>query len=373
MKQRADLKQARRIVIKIGSALLTDDGKGLDQTAIDRWVDEMATLRKQGKEIILVSSGAVAAGMNRLGWSNRPHALHELQAAAAVGQMSLVKAWENSFQRYNLHTALVLLTHDDLTDRKRYLNARSTITTLTTMGVIPVVNENDTVAFDELRLGDNDTLAARVSNAVEADLLILLTDQNGLFTADPRKSTDAKLITEGMADDPQFEDMAGDSGALGQGGMSTKIRAAKLAARCGASTMIASGRTQNIINRVLNGDNIGTLLKPSTDPIPARKRWLAGQLTATGTLTLDQGAAKALTDAGRSLLPIGVTACDGEFQRGELVVCIDSNGDEIARGLINYSSNQTRNIMGFASNELEKQLGFIDEAELIHRDNLTLS
>ena len=372
MKQRADLTRARRVVVKLGSALLTNDGRGLDREAIDRWVDGLADLRKRGKEIILVSSGAVAAGMRRLGWDTRPTALYELQAAAAVGQMSLVQTWESSFQRYGLHTAQVLLTHDDLSDRRRYLNARSTLCTLTSIGVIPVINENDTVAFEELRFGDNDTLAALVANAVSADLLILLTDQSGLYDADPRQNPNAVMISEGDADDPGFAEVAGEGGSLGRGGMITKVRAARLAARSGAATVITSGRDDDPVRRVLSGENIGTFLKPTDDPIPARKRWLAGQLKPRGKLHLDAGASVALTEKGRSLLPVGVTAIEGEFQRGELVVCVAPDGREIARGLVNYNAAEARRIQGVGSDRLEQVLGYIDEPELIHRDNLTL-
>lgn len=373
MKTRAELKRARRIIIKIGSALITDDGAGLNQQAMDAWTDQIAELRRMGKEIILVSSGAVAAGMNRLGWPKRPHALYELQACAAVGQMGLVQHWESSFQRHGLHTALVLLTHDDLANRKRYLNARSTLCTLMSLGVIPVVNENDTVAYEELRFGDNDTLAARVANAVEADLLLLLTDQEGLFNADPRKDPEARLIHEGDAADPRFQSMAGEGGRLGRGGMSTKVRAARLAAHSGSATVIASGRRKNSILEAVRGEQVGTFLRPTEERLPARKRWLAGQVESCGTLTLDAGAVSALKERGTSLLPVGVTAVDGQFQRGELVVCINQNGAEIARGLSNYSADHARKVIGASTDEMETRLGFVDEPELIHRDNLTLS
>ncbi|MCP5140821.1 MAG: glutamate 5-kinase [Chromatiales bacterium] len=366
------MKAARRVVVKIGSALLTNDGQGLDKAAIDRWSDGLADLRKRGKEIIIVSSGAVAAGMRRLGWDSRPTALYELQAAAAVGQMGLVQTWESSFQRFGLHTAQVLLTHDDLSDRRRYLNARSTLCTLTSLGVIPIINENDTVAFEELRFGDNDTLAALVANAVSADLLILLTDQSGLFDADPRQKPDATMISEGDADDPSFAAMAGDGGALGRGGMTTKVRAARLAARSGAATVITSGRNDDVVRRILAGESLGTFLKPTDDPIPARKRWLAGQLKPRGKLHLDAGATTALTERGRSLLPVGVTGVDGEFQRGELVVCLAPDGREVARGLVNYNAAEARKIQGIGSDKLAQVLGYVDEPELIHRDNLTL-
>lgn len=369
---RTRLANVRRLVVKIGSALLTNSGQGLDGAAITRWVEELAGLRRRGVEILLVTSGAVAAGMQRLGRTTRPHALHELQAMAAVGQMGLVQVYESAFQRHGLHTAQVLLTHDDLAARGRYLNARSTLRTLLTFGVIPVINENDTVATEEIRFSDNDTLAALVANLVEADLLLILTDQQGLFDRDPRTHPDAKLVGEGNADDPALLSMAGGSGALGRGGMRTKLQAAAKAARSGATTVIAWGRNENVITRVLGGEEIGTLLKPGAGRLAARKRWLAGQMHATGRLVLDAGAVRVLREGGKSLLPVGVKAVEGQFERGELVLCVDPDGREVARGLVNYGSEDSARIAGQSSGRIEAILGYVDEPELIHRDNLVV-
>ena len=364
---------ARRWVVKIGSALLTADGKGLDRAAMDVWVRQMVALRQSGAELVLVSSGAVAAGMNRLGWSERPKAMHELQAAAAVGQMSLIRAWESSFAEHGLQTAQILVTHDDLSDRKRYLNARTTLRTLVDLGVIPVINENDTVVTDEIRFGDNDTLAALVANLVEADLLVILTDRDGMYEADPRKNPDAKLIHEARADDPQLDAMAGGSaGALGRGGMQTKLRAARVAARSGAHTVIVGGRIESVLDRLKAGERLGTLLSPEQSRHAARKQWLAGHLQMRGSLTLDAGAVRALRDGHRSLLPVGVKALSGNFRRGEMVVCVSPEGDEVARGLVNYSAAETQKIIGHPTPDIEQLLGYIDGPELIHRDNLVL-
>ncbi|UCC56000.1 MAG: glutamate 5-kinase [Gammaproteobacteria bacterium] len=363
----------KRWVIKIGSSLLTDEGRGLAVGAIDGWVDQMVALKGDGVELLLVSSGAVAEGLTRLGWSERPHALHELQAAAAVGQMGLIQAYESRFQRYGLHTAQVLLTHDDLADRQRYLNARSTLRTLLGLNVIPVVNENDTVTTEEIRFGDNDTLAALVANLVEAELLVFLTDQPGLFSSDPRTSPDAELIEEAQAGTARLESVASASGGvLGRGGMLTKVRAAKLAARSGTLTVITSGREENILKRIAVGDFPGTRLYPASEPLAARKQWLAGQLQVRGSLMLDPGAMNVLRGAGSSLLPVGVTRVDGEFERGDLVLCFGPDGEEVACGLVNYSAVESRRIIGHASNRIESLLGYVDEPELIHRDNLVL-
>jgi glutamate 5-kinase len=365
---------ARRWVVKIGSALLTADGRGLDQEAMAVWVGQMVALRDAGVELVLVSSGAVAAGMSRLGWQQRPSAIHELQAAAAVGQMGLVQAWESSFARHGRHTAQVLLTHDDLSDRKRYLNARTTLRTLVELGVIPVINENDTVATDEIRFGDNDTLAALVANLVEADLLVILTDRDGMFDADPRHNPAAQLIFEARADDPALDAMAGASGGvLGRGGMQTKLRAARLAARSGAHTVIVGGRIELVLQRLRSGERLGTLLAPERGLLAARKQWLAGQLQTRGTLTLDKGAVKALLQDHKSLLPVGVTAVEGTFRRGEMVLCLAPDGREIARGLANYSAAEALKIVGQPSDAIEQLLGYVDEPELVHRDNLILS
>lgn len=366
------LQSSRRWVIKIGSSLLTDNGKGLDRQAISGWVAQMAELVKQGHEVVLVSSGAVAAGMTRLGWKERPQAIHELQAAAAVGQMGLIQVYEEAFQKFNLCTAQILLDHDDLYHRQRYLNARSTLRTLTSLNVIPVVNENDTVVTDEIRFGDNDTLGALVANLIEADTLVILTDQLGMYDSDPRQNALAKVIAENPAGDDSLFAMAGGGGVLGRGGMTTKVRAARLAERCGANTVIVGGRIERVIPRVAAGEPIGTLLYAEQEPLAARKRWLVGQMQSKGVLVLDDGAVDVLQKKGRSLLPVGVKSVQGEFLRGDLVICRDLNGREIARGLVNYSSDEARKIAGQASSKILHLLGYKDDDELIHRDNLVL-
>jgi glutamate 5-kinase len=369
----AVLLNARMLVVKVGSALVTNEGRGVDAEAIARWAAQIARLTTMGRRVILVSSGAIAEGMQRLGWKKRPRAMHELQAAAAVGQMGLVQCYESCFRNHGLHTAQVLLTHADMADRQRYLNARSTLRTLLEMGVIPVVNENDTVVTDEIKLGDNDTLAAMVANLVEADVLVILTDQAGLYEADPRTHPRANLIRDAVAGDPRLEQMAaGAASAIAKGGMLTKVLAAKRAARSGAHTVIASGREPDVLPRLLGGEAIGTLLSAQTVPLAARKQWLADHLTVSGRLTLDAGAAQALLRDGKSLLPIGVREVAGEFQRGAVVGCIDPGGREVARGLVNYSSEEARRIMGRSSREIEAVLGYVDEPELINRDNLVL-
>ena len=373
MSQRSQIGTARRWVVKIGSALITNDGRGLAREAMCAWVAQMATLHQRGIEVVLVSSGAVAEGMSRLGWVNRPKAVHELQAAAAVGQMGLVQVWETCFKEHGLHTAQVLLTHDDVAGRDRYLNARSALRTLLALGVVPVVNENDTVATDEIRLGDNDTLGGMVANLVEAGLLVILTDQGGLYEADPRVNPGVPLVKEARAGDPALEVMAGGSGALGRGGMRTKLRAATLAARSGAATIIAPGRRPGVLLDIAAGAEVGTLLLPSQASLAARKQWLAGQLRVKGTLQLDEGAVRVLTGSGRSLLAVGVRGVDGKFGRGELVACLAPDGREVARGLVNYDSEETRRIMGLASSRIEELLGYVDEPELIHRDNLVVT
>ncbi|HFD12334.1 MAG TPA: glutamate 5-kinase [Crenotrichaceae bacterium] len=373
MKHRQALRQAQRIVIKIGSSLLTDNGRGLDRMAIASWVKQIATLTGQGKQVLLVSSGSVVEGMARLGWKKRPHLLCELQAAASVGQMGLVQTYESLFQEYQLHTAQILLTHEDLSDRKRYLNARNTLLSLLKLKVIPVINENDTVATDEIRFGDNDTLAALVANLVEADVLIILTDQSGLFDKNPAHYDNARLIDYAEANDPVLATMAGESsGQLGRGGMITKIQAAKLASRSGSATIIASGREENIITRILVAEQLGTLLVAKDEPLLARKRWLAAQLKVNGKLIVDDGAVKVLELSGKSLLSIGVEAVSGDFRRGELVACHDMSGREIARGLVNYSADEVQKIKRRPSRDIEQLLGYAGEPELIHRDNLVL-
>jgi glutamate 5-kinase len=374
MSDKIKTSECQRWVVKIGSALLTNDGQGLALDAIDGWVEQMAALQQAGREILLVSSGAVAAGMMRLGWTQRPHSLHELQAAAAVGQMGLVQAYESRFQKYGLHTAQVLLTHEDLADRQRYLNARSTLRTLLGLGVIPIVNENDTVTTDEIRLGDNDTLAALVANLVGADLLVLLTDQHGLLDSDPRVNADARLITAAQAGDAGLETMAaGSGGALGRGGMLTKVRAAARAARSGVLTLIASGHETNVLQRVAADEAIGTRLYPVCAPFAARKQWLAGQLQVRGRLQLDAGAVNMLRSSGSSLLPVGVTRVEGDFKRGDLVMCIGPEGEEVARGLVNYNVSESERIIGQPSSRIEELLGYVDEVELLHRDNMVLT
>lgn len=372
MTDRSSVTTTRRWVVKIGSSLLTNDGRGLDVAAINDWVAQMAELRKEGIELVLVSSGAVAAGLTRLGWHRRPTAVHQLQAAAAVGQMVLVQTYETAFQTFNLHTAQVLLDHDDLSSRQRYLNARSTLRTLLDLGVVPVVNENDTVVTDEIRFGDNDTLGALVANLIEAELLVILTDQAGMFDSDPRSNPDAKLLPELSADDPSLEAMAGGGGALGRGGMLTKVRAARVAARSGADTLILGGRTERALVRARTGEPLGTLLHASQEPQAARKRWIAGQLQTRGTLVLDDGAVRVLRNSGKSLLPVGVKAVKGKFTRGDMVVCTTASGEEVARGLVNYNAEEARKIIGRPSSDILKLLGYKDDDELVHRDNLVL-
>jgi glutamate 5-kinase len=374
MSKRDIIPHAKRWVVKIGSALLTNDGKGLDTVAIAGWVKQMAELRLRGIELVLVSSGAVAAGMRRLGWASRPTEIHQLQAAAAVGQMGLVHTYEVEFQRYGLLTAQVLLDHDDLSSRQRYLNARSTLKTLVGLNVVPVINENDTVVTDEIRFGDNDTLGALVSNLLEADLLVILTDQQGMYDSDPRSNPNAQLLNEIAAADARLEQMAGGTGgALGRGGMITKVRAARVAARSGADTVIVGGRIENALLRIAAGDNIGTFLWADQQPQAARKRWISGQLQTRGTLVLDDGAVRVVREQGKSLLPVGVKEVRGDFTRGDMVVCVDVNGKEIARGLVNYHAEEAKKIIGKPSSQILGALGYQDDSELIHRDNLVLS
>jgi glutamate 5-kinase len=364
---------SRRLVVKIGSSLVTDEGRGLDHAAVGRWAAQVAELKRGGRQVVVVSSGAIAEGVKRLGWKKRPRAIHELQAAAAVGQMGLVQAYETAFSKYGLHTAQLLLTHDDLADRRRYLNARSTLITLLTLDVIPIINENDTVTTEEIKVGDNDTLAALVTNLIEADAMVLLTDQPGLYTADPRRHPDATLLREARAGDSALEAMAGGAGsAIGRGGMLTKVLAAKRAARSGASTVIASGREDAVLTRLAAGEALGTALFAETPTLAARKQWLADHVQLAGRLELDDGAVRALARDGKSLLPIGVVGVVGEFERGEVVGVFASDGREIARGLVNYSAQETARIMRRPSSEIEAVLGYVDEPELIHRDNLVL-
>lgn len=364
---------AQRIVAKVGSSLVTNEGRGLHRAAVAHWAAQIAALHKQGKQIVLVSSGAIAEGMARLGWRKRPSVMHELQAAAAVGQMGLCQAYEAAFAEHGLRTAQILLTHEDLADRHRYLNARSTLFALLRLGVVPIVNENDTVVTDEIRLGDNDTLGALVTNLIEADTLVILTDQRGLYDSDPRKNPQAKFMSHAQAGDPALEAMAGGAGSgIGTGGMLTKVLAAKRAAHSGAHTVIASGRERNVLTRLAQGECIGSELQAVVPVWSARKQWLADHLRLRGRVVLDDGAVQALLREGKSLLPIGVTDVEGEFGRGDVVACVDSQGHECARGLINYSSADTRRILRQPSSQIARILGSMTEPELMHRDNLVV-
>ncbi len=368
------LLNAKRIVVKVGSSLVTDEGRGLDAEAIGLWCQQLALLVKDGREVIMVSSGAIAEGMKRLGWTTRPKAIHELQAAAAVGQMGLVQVYESKLRENGIGSAQVLLTHADLADRERYLNARSTLLTLLQLGVVPVINENDTVVNDEIKFGDNDTLGALVANLVEADVLIILTDQKGLFTADPRKDVNATLVHEAQAGDLALEAMAGGAGSsIGKGGMLTKILAAKRAAGSGASTVIAWGREPDALLRLTRGEAIGTLLVAQTPKNHARKQWMADHLQMRGSVLIDAGAVVKVRDEDKSLLPIGMTAVQGEFSRGDVIAVRDADGLEIARGLSNYSSAEARLICRKSSAEFERLLGYTGEPEMVHRTNLVLN
>lgn len=367
------IQNAKRLIIKVGSSLVTNDGKGLDRIAIEKWAAQIAQLRQMGKEVVLVSSGAIAEGRQRLGFDKRPTGIHELQACAAVGQMGLAQIYETSFRAHGLGTAQILLTHADLADRERYLNARSTLVTLLGFGIVPVINENDTVVTDEIKFGDNDTLGALVANLIEADALIILTDQQGLFTADPRKQPDAQFVREARAGDPALEAMAGGAGSsVGSGGMLTKILAAKRGASSGTHTVIACGREENVLVRLAKGEAIGTQLISEMAPLAARKQWMVDHLQTVGQIVLDAGAVQKLTLEGKSLLPIGVLDVKGEFGRGAVITCLNEAGVAIARGLSNYTSADARRIKRHASTEIEAILGFVEEPELIHRDNMVL-
>ena len=368
------LRDAKRIVVKVGSSLVTNDGRGLDEDAIGEWCRQLAVLMREGREVIMVSSGAIAEGMKRLGWTSRPRAIQELQAAAAVGQMGLAQMYETKLRAHQLGSAQVLLTHADLADRERYLNARSTLLTLLKLGVVPVINENDTVVNDEIKFGDNDTLGALVANLVEADALVILTDQKGLFTADPRKEPTAQFVHEGKAGDPALEAMAGGAGSsIGRGGMITKILAAKRAAGSGASTVIAWGREPDALVRLTQGHAIGTLLVAQTQKTQARKQWMADHLQLRGTVVVDAGAAAKVRDEGKSLLPIGMVQVDGDFSRGDVIAVKGPDGTEIARGLANYASGEARLLCRKPSSEFERLLGYAAEPEMLHRDNLVLT
>ncbi|QJD99119.1 glutamate 5-kinase [Massilia forsythiae] len=367
------IRQASRIIVKVGSSLVTNEGRGLDHAAIARWAAQISTLRTLGKEVVLVSSGAIAEGMLRLGFTARPTDIHELQACAAVGQMGLAQIYETSFRSHGVKTAQVLLTHADLADRERYLNARSTLTTLLRLHVVPIINENDTVVTDEIKFGDNDTLGALVANLIEADALVILTDQKGLYSADPRKDPSARLIARAQAGDDALEAMAGGAGSsIGRGGMLTKVLAARRAARSGAHTVIAWGREDNALVRLAHGEAIGTALTAPTARLTARRQWMVDHLHTAGELVLDAGAVQKLAREGKSLLPIGVSAVRGEFRRGALVGCVDADGREIARGLVNYTSAEVKRIMRHPSSEIEGILGYVEAPELVHRDNLVL-
>ncbi len=368
------LKGARRIVVKVGSSLVTNEGRGVDAEAVDNWCRQLAALAHEGREVVMVSSGAIAEGMKRLGWTKRPKELHELQAAAAVGQMGLAHVYETKLREHGMGSAQVLLTHADLADRERYLNARSTLLTLLTLKVIPVINENDTVVNDEIKFGDNDTLGALVANLIEADAMVILTDQKGLYTADPRKDSQARFVDEAQAGAPELELMAGGAGSsIGRGGMLTKILAAKRAARSGASTVIAWGREPDVLIRLAAGESIGTALIAPTQKMAARKQWMADHLQLRGAVRIDDGAVAKVRQQGKSLLPIGITEVQGEFHRGDVIAVLSSDGVELARGLANYGSSEARLIARKASREFEKLLGFTGEPEMIHRDNLVLS
>jgi len=368
------VQQARRLIIKAGSSLVTNEGRGVDHQAVARWAQQIAALRAADKDVILVSSGAIAEGMRRLGWAQRPREMHQLQAAAAVGQMGLAQAYETAFRARGLVVAQVLLTHADLADRQRYLNARTTLLTLLQQGVVPVINENDTVVTDEIKFGDNDTLGALVTNLVEGDVLIILTDQAGLYSADPRKNADARLIAQAQAEDPALLAMAGGAGSgIGTGGMATKVTAARRAARSGAHTVIASGREPDVLLRLARGECVGTQLLAGHAKLAARKQWMADHLQLRGWVKVDDGAARRLRGQGASLLPVGVVEVHGDFERGDVIAVRDANGQEVARGLSNYAASQARRIMRHASSDIEAILGFCEEPELIHRDNMVLA
>ncbi len=369
---RRQVRAAKRIVVKIGSSLLTDPTAGLSRASIDGWCTEIAEMSNEGRQPLLVSSGAVAEGVARLGWPGRPADLPRLQAAAAVGQMGLVQAYETAFARHGRQTAMVLLTHEDLADRQRYLNARATLTHLLDLGVVPVVNENDSVAIDEIRFGDNDTLAALVCNLLAADLQVVLTDVDGLYEGDPRRNPSAERLCWAEATDPRLDALAGEGGAFGRGGMVTKIRAARTAARSGAHTVIADGRKDGVLSRILGGEREGTLLAATVLPLVARKRWIAGQLKPKGELVLDSGAAAAMRERGVSLLPVGVVAVRGDFERGDVVRCVTERGEAVAQGLVNYSGSEAALLAGASSDEIFARLGYVEEPELMHRDNLVI-
>ncbi len=369
---RQNIREAGLWVVKVGSALLTGNGRSLDHGAIGRWCDQIASLREDGRRVILVSSGAVAEGCRRLGLASRPESVHELQAAAAAGQMGLVEAYEGALRRSGLGTAMVLLTHDDFADRGRYLNARTTLRTLLDFGVVPVINENDSVATEEIKLGDNDMLSAMVASALAADVLVLLTDQDGLLERDPRVDPGAPLVSDASADDPRLDGYAGGGGVLGRGGMVTKLAAARLAARSGTHTVIANGNLDDVLLMIGRGSDVGTVLAADVEPLASRKRWIAGQLIAKGEIALDAGAVEAVRNRGVSVLAVGAVRATGAFRRGDMVRVTDVAGAEVAKGLVNYSGDEIRLLLGASSGEIESRLGYVDEPELIHRDNLAV-
>ncbi len=367
------ISKSRRWVIKLGSALLTDNGLGLKHALLNVWIKQIAAMADAGSEFVIVSSGAVAEGITRLGWEKRPQQMHELQAAAAVGQMGLIQAYEAGFQQYGKHTAQILLTHDDIADRERYLNARTSLHTLLELGVVPIINENDTVATDEIRFGDNDTLAGLVANLIDADTLVILTDQAGLFNSDPRKNSDARIIPYADVNDPALKEYAGEGGSLGRGGMRTKVKAAAIAARSGTQTIIASGMESDVLVRLSKGEELGTLLCGKDESLNSRKQWLASHGYVKGEVIIDEGAVKALLNNGKSLLPVGIKEVKGSFGRGEVVSCMNQSDKEIARGLANYSAEQLRQVIGKSTQEISEILGEVVDDEFIHRDNLVLS
>ena len=369
-----NLAQAKLVVVKVGSSLVTAEGKGIDQAALDLWAAQIVALKQKGVDVVFVSSGAIAEGIKRLGWRQRPKALNELQAAAAVGQMGIAQAYETAFRPHQVNTAQILLTHEDLSNRTRYLNARSTLLTLLEKGIVPIINENDTVTTDEIKLGDNDTLGALVTNLVDADALIILTDQKGLYDSDPRKNPDAQFISRIAAADPNLEKMAGGAGSgVGTGGMYTKVLAAKRAALSGAATVVVSGREPDALVRLLQGESLGTLFTSEQSRVAARKQWLYGHVQVAGTLVVDAGAAAALTEQHKSLLPVGCIRVDGHFYRGELVAVRNPEGREIARGLVNYTSEEVAKILKTSSAQIAAKLGYINEEELIHRDTMAVN
>lgn len=370
---REGISACRTWVIKIGSSLLTNEGVGLDHGAIAGWAAQIVSMREAGSRLVVVSSGAVAEGATRLGLKTMPREVRLQAAAAAVGQMGVIQAWESCFSGHGVHAAQILLSHEDLSDRTRYLNARSTLASLLDLAAVPVVNENDSVATDELCLGDNDNLAALVSNLINADVMVILTDQDGLFSADPRKNAAATLVETGRAGDPELERLAGTGSSLGRGGMITKLSAARLAARSGTHTIIANGREPGLLLKLRAGDELGTWLRADREPVRAKRQWLAGQLTLKGSVTLDQGAVKVLCKQGKSLLAVGITATSGNYQRGEVVACLDHSGREIARGMVNYNSGEVARLLGQDSGRIAELLGYAGEEEIIHRDNLALT